>query len=112
MAEEDQERFEDFLALERYIEDLRAGRVAHAPAELTPELARIYRMATFFHAASSEAAAPRPEFIAALQAQLTQVEAIHRAPLEQHRPHSSKERQEHPRLSRRALLVSLRPSTL
>jgi Rieske Fe-S protein len=104
MAEEDQERFEDFLALERYIEDLRAGRVAHAPAELTPELARIYRMATFFHAASSEAAAPRPEFIAALQAQLTQVEAIHRAPLEQHRPHSSKERQEHPRLSRRAWL--------
>ena len=104
MAEEDQERVEDFLAVERYIEELRAGRVAHAPAELTPELARIYRMARFFHAASSEAAAPRPEFIAALQAQLTQVEAIHRAPLEQHRPHSSKERQEHPRLSRCARL--------
>ncbi len=112
MAGEDQERLEDFLALERYIEELQAGRLAHIPAELTPDLARIYRMAMSLHAASTGAAAPRPEFIAQLQAKLKQVEAIHRAPLELHRPCSSKERQEHPRLSRRALLVSLRPSTL
>ena len=86
MAGEDQERLEDFLALERYIEDLRAGRVAHVPAELTPDLARIYRMAMSFHAASAGAAAPRPEFIAELQAKLKQVEAIHRAPLKQQGP--------------------------
>src|SRR5260370_20734840 len=61
-------------------------------------------MAMSFHAASTGAAAPRPEFIAELQAKLKQVEAIHRASLKQHRPCSSKERQEPPRLSRRALL--------
>src|SRR5260370_26846339 len=61
-------------------------------------------MAMSFHAASTGAAAPRPEFIAELQAKLKQVEAILRAPLKQHRPCSSKERQEHPRLSRRARL--------
>jgi nitrite reductase/ring-hydroxylating ferredoxin subunit len=104
MAGEDQERLEDVLAVERYIEELQAGRVAHVPAELTPDLARIYRMAMSFHAASTGAAAPRPEFIAELQAKLKQVEAIHRAPLKQHRPCSSKERQEHPRISRRARL--------
>jgi len=104
MAGEDQEHFEEYLAVERYIEALQAGHVAHVPVELTPELARIYRMAMLFHAASSEAAAPRPEFIAELEAKLQQVEARHRAPLEQHRPRSSKERQEHPRISRRALL--------
>jgi nitrite reductase/ring-hydroxylating ferredoxin subunit len=104
MAREDQERLEDFLALERYIEELQAGRVAHVPAELTPDLARIYRMAISFHAASTGAAAPHLEFIAELQAKLTQVEAIHRAPLKHHRPCSSKERQERPRISRRALL--------
>jgi hypothetical protein len=104
MAGEDQERLEDFLAVERYIEEVQAGRVAHIPAELTPDLARIYRMAMALHAASTGAAAPRPEFIAALQAKLKQVEAIHRTPLKQHRPCSSKERQEHPRLSRRARL--------
>jgi hypothetical protein len=104
MAGEDQERLEDFLALERYIEALQAGRVAHVPAKLTPDLARIYRMAMSFHAASTGAAVPRPEFIAELQAKLKQVEAIHRAPHKQHRPFSSKKRQEHPRISRRALL--------
>jgi hypothetical protein len=85
MAGEDQQRLEDFLALERYIEALRAGRVAHVPAELTPDLARIYGMAMSFHAASTGAAAPRPEFIAELQAKLKHVEAIHRAPLKGHR---------------------------
>ena len=72
MAGEDQERLEDYLALERYIEALQAGRVAHIPEEVTPDLARIYRMALSLHAASSGAAAPRPEFLAELQAKLTQ----------------------------------------
>ncbi|TMD51423.1 MAG: hypothetical protein E6I93_10890 [Chloroflexi bacterium] len=72
MAGEDQERLEDYLALERYIEALQAGRVAHIPEEVTPDLACIYRMALSLHAASSGAAAPRPEFLAELQAKLTQ----------------------------------------
>ena len=105
MAEEDQERVEDFLALERYIEELQAGRVAHVPAELTPDLARIYRMAMPFHAASTGAAAPRPEFIAQLQAKLQHMEGRDRPPIKQHRPRaSSKERQAPPHVSRRALL--------
>src|SRR5258708_3757826 len=105
MSGEDQEHFEDYLAVERYIEDLQAGRVAHVPAELTPELARIFRMAMFFHAVSSEASAPRPEFIAQLQAKLQQEEARHRSLLKRHRPRaSSKERQAPPHVSRRALL--------
>src|SRR5712691_5764071 len=91
MAGEDQERLEDLLALERYIEELQESRVAHVPAELTPDLARIYRMAMSFHAASTGAAAARPEFIAELQAKLTQVKAIRRVPLKQHRPCTSKE---------------------
>ena len=104
MTGEDQERLEDLLAVERYIEEVQAGRVAHVPAELTPDLARIYRMVMSFHAASTGAAAPRPEFLAELQAKLAQVEARDRAPLEQHRPRSSKERQAHLRVSRRAIL--------
>ena len=74
MAGEDQERFEDYLELERFIEDLQAGRVSHAPEGLTPDQARIYRMATLFHAASTEEVAPRPEFVAGLQAKLEQVQ--------------------------------------
>jgi hypothetical protein len=49
MAGKGQERFEDFLAVERFIEELQAGRVAHPPAALTPDLARIYRMAMSLH---------------------------------------------------------------
>jgi len=53
MTGEDQERLEDLLAVERYIEEVQAGRVAHVPAELTPDLARIYRMVMSFHAPST-----------------------------------------------------------
>ncbi|HLQ10435.1 MAG TPA: hypothetical protein VK134_02460, partial [Ktedonobacteraceae bacterium] len=74
MAGEDQERFEDYLELERYLEDLQAGRIAHPPEGLTPDQARIYRMATLFHAASIEGAVPRPEFVAELQAKLERVQ--------------------------------------
>ena len=70
MAGEDQERFEDYLELERYIEELQAGRVAHPPADLTPERARVYRMAALFRSASPEAAEPSPEFAEALHARL------------------------------------------
>ena len=70
MTGEDQEHFADYLELERYIEDLQAGRVAHLPPNLTPEQARVYRMAALFHSASPEASQPRPEFIGTLQERL------------------------------------------
>lgn len=70
MAGEDQERFEDYLELERYIEELQADHVAHPPADLTPERARIYRMAALFRSASPNAAEPHPEFVASLHARL------------------------------------------
>lgn len=69
---EDQERFEDYLELQQYIEELQAGKVAHPPRNLTPEQARIYAMAARFHAASSQDATPRPDFVANLQARLEQ----------------------------------------
>ncbi len=72
MSGEDQERFEDYLELEHYIEELQAGRVAHPPAELTPSQASIYRMAALFRSATPEAEEPRPEFAAELQARLEQ----------------------------------------
>ena len=104
MAGQGQERFEDFLALERYIEDLQAGRVAHPPAALTPDLVRIYRMAMFFHAASTAAADPRPEFIAELQEKLQHMEGRDRPPIQQHPCAAPKGMREHPRVSRRAWL--------
>ncbi len=67
---EDQERFEDYLELEHYIEELQAGHVAHPPENLTPGQARIYRMAALFRSAGPENAKPRPEFAAELQARL------------------------------------------
>ena len=70
MAGEDQERFEDYLELERYIEELQAGNIAHPPADLTPERARVYQMAALFRSASPEAVDPSPEFIASLHARL------------------------------------------
>jgi Rieske Fe-S protein len=70
MAGEDQERFEDYLELERYIEELQAGHIAHPPANLTPERARVYRMAALFRSASPETAEPRPEFVASLHTRL------------------------------------------
>src|SRR5579863_1122623 len=72
MAGEDQERFEDYLELERYIEELQAGQVAHPPSGLTPSQARIYRMAALFRSAAPEGAEPHPEFVAALQERLEQ----------------------------------------
>ena len=70
MADEDQERFEDYIELERYIEELQAGKVAHPPTDLTPEQARIYQMAALFRSASPENAEPRSAFADSLKAQL------------------------------------------
>ena len=72
MSEEDQERFEDYLELECYIEELQAGHIAHPPAVLTLKQARIYRMVVLFRTASSQAVQPHPEFTAALWTRLEQ----------------------------------------
>src|ERR1700736_6065192 len=84
MSGEDQERFEDYLELEQYIEDLQAGRVAHPPAELTPSQASIYRMAALFRSATPEAEEPGPEFAAELQARLE--EELQRPPQKEPAP--------------------------
>ena len=108
MSGEDQERFEDYLELEQYIEDLQAGRVAHPPAELTPGQASIYRLAALFRSATPEAEEPRPEFAAELQARLEQ-EIVHSSKTE-HLPRMPRSTagQKQPRklaVSRRALLT-------
>lgn len=75
MTGEDQERFEDYLELERYIEELQAGRAAHPPADLTPDQARIYRMAALFRSAVPGAAEPHPEFAEALRTRLLDLDS-------------------------------------
>lgn len=99
---EDQERFEDYLELEQFIEELQAGRVAHPPKDLTPEQARIYRMAALFRSASPEDVTPRPEFVADLQARLEQEMQQHK---KRRFPFIRKQQPRLPRMSRRALLT-------
>lgn len=70
MADEDQERFEDYLELERYIEALQAGKEAHLPIALTQEQARIYQMAALFRSAAPENAEPGLAFAEELKTQL------------------------------------------
>ena len=104
MSGEDQERFEDYLELEQYIEELQAGRVAHPPAELTPSQANVYRMAALFRSSSPEATEPRPEFAANLQARLEQ-ELQHPQQVQASTPPPNNVRQKRPGVSRRALLT-------
>ena len=75
MAGEDQGKFEDYLELERYIEEIQAGRPAHPPQNLTPEQVRIYRMVALFRAATPAAAEPRPEFASSLRERLLALDA-------------------------------------
>ena len=70
MSREDQERLEDYLELERYIEELQAGHSAHLPSKLTPDDAHIYRMLMLFRSASAAGVEPHPEFIVVLQVRL------------------------------------------
>jgi Rieske Fe-S protein len=103
MSGEDQERFEDYLELEQYIEQLQAGSVAHPPAELTPSQASIYRMAALFRSASPEASEPRPEFATDLQARLEQ--ELQQRPRPAPQPQRKKEQKRLHYVSRRALLT-------
>ena len=101
--DKDQERFEDYLELEHFIEELQAGHTAHPPIELTPDKARIYRMAALFRSASPDEVMPRPEFAAELQSSLEQ--ELQQPPKTRHFPFISKKPQTKPRVSRRALLA-------
>ncbi len=101
--DKDQERFEDYLELEHFIEELQAGRATHPPTELTPDKAQIYRMAALFRSASPDNVTPRPEFAAELKARLEQ--EIQQPPKVRHFPFISKKPQTKPRVSRRALLA-------
>ena len=101
--DKDQERFEDYLELEHFIEELQAGHTAHPPTELTPDKARIYRMAALFRSASPDEVIPRPEFAAELQARLEQ--EPQQPPKTQHFPFMSKKPRTKSRVSRRALLA-------
>jgi Rieske Fe-S protein len=103
MSEEDQERLEDYLELEHFIEELQAGRVAHPPEGLTPDKARIYRMAALLRSAVPDEAAPRAEFAAELQAKLEH--EVQQPPTTRHLPFLSKQPQGRPRVSRRAVLA-------
>ncbi len=106
MPGEEQERFEDYLELDRYLEELDAGGTPRLPEGLTPAQARIYRMAALFRAASPNVAEPRPEFAADLEARLLQEQQSPQLPASKHTPLAGAS---HPRkagfLSRRALLA-------
>ena len=101
--DKDQERFEDYLELEHFIEELQAGHTAHPPTELTPDKAQIYRMAAYFRSALPDEVTPRPEFAADLQIRLEQ--ELQQPPKTRHFPFISKKPQTEPRVSRRALLA-------
>lgn len=103
MPGDDQERFEDYLELESFITELQAGHVAHPPQELTPTQARVYRMATLFHAATPGVGEPDPEFAARLQVHLEQaLEQVQSHP----RPVTHVATGRQPYVSRRILLAS------
>ena len=70
MQGEDQERVEDYLELQRYIEELQTGHASHLPEQMTPEQARVYSMAALFRSATTESAEPRPAFVEQLEARL------------------------------------------
>ncbi len=103
MPGEDQERLEDYLELEHFLEELQAGRVAHPPEGLTPEKARIYRMAALLRSAAPDEAAPRAEFAAELQAKLEQ--EVQQPPRTRHLPFLAQKPRERARVSRRAVLA-------
>ena len=101
--DKDQERFEDYLELEHFIEELQAGHTAHPPIELTSDKAQIYRMAALFRSASPDEVTPRPEFAAELKTRLEQ--ELQQPRKTRHFPFISKKPQTKPRVSRRALLA-------
>jgi Rieske Fe-S protein len=72
MGEEEHERFEDYLELERYLEQLHMQKSARLPANLAPQQKSIYSMALLFHTALPRRPDLRPEFRAQLYERLRQ----------------------------------------
>ena len=70
MFDDDQERFEDYVELENYIEALQSGKAAHPRANLKPEQVGVYQMAALFNSATDEDAEPDPAFVERLKTQL------------------------------------------
>ena len=62
MSEDVQERVEDYLALDQFIQQLHSQESAHLPANLASQQRHIYSMAVLFHTASPPLADPSPEF--------------------------------------------------
>src|SRR5579859_5772946 len=70
MHEDERERFEDYLELERYIEHSRLQKSVPLPTNLAPQLTGIYKMVKLFQDASPPIADPSPEFSAQLYQRL------------------------------------------
>jgi hypothetical protein len=70
MTDEDRERNEASLDLERFMEKFQADGAIHLPGDVTPEQWRIYRVVTQFCAASPDALEPDPAFVEALRTRL------------------------------------------
>jgi Rieske Fe-S protein len=105
MSGEDQEQLKDYLALEAYIKELQAGHAVQPPQDLTPDEARVYRMAKLFHSTSPEARKLRPEFADELGVRLEQ--ELQQTAKRQHLPLKDKKLQKKsPTVSRRSLLTS------
>ncbi len=62
MSEDVQERVEDYLELDQFIQQLHSQESARLPANLASQQRHIYSMAVLFHTASPRVADPRPEF--------------------------------------------------
>src|SRR5437667_12440529 len=101
--DKDQERFEDYLELEHFIEELQAGNTAHPPNELTPDKARIYRMDALFRSVFPDEVTPRPEFAAELQARLEQ--ESQQSPNTLHLPYITNKQPTKHHVSRRAFVA-------
>jgi cytochrome b6-f complex iron-sulfur subunit len=70
MSEDVQERVEDYLALDQFIQQLHSQESAHLPANLASQQRHIYSMAVLFHTASPPLADPSPEFRGQLRQRL------------------------------------------
>lgn len=103
MADDGQERLEEYLALERFVTDLQRGQPAQFPEGLTPEQARLYRLALLFHAAAPGVSEVRRAFAERLQVQLE--EALHPLPQTSQPSSPAQKRSKRRRLSRRQLLA-------
>lgn len=105
MAGEEQERFEDYGELEKFIEKLQAGHIAHPSQQVTPNQARIYAMVMLFRTLVPERLEPRPAFASTLHLCLQQeLEALITTPPA---PSSESEhvQKHHLTISRRSILT-------